>query len=439
MPISIPKASKKNSPQRKKRVRKMTSRLVRGMRDITPIFASEQGIILNALSKTASFYGCLPTSPAFVEEVKLYTAFDPDARKKGVMVSKSRTSPTMLRMHMVPGIARSYLEHPTMRSRNPASFWYYGDIFQLPDAVGKDHSNRTQGGVLMLAAPDPVYDAQTIAIAYKMIERLGLGPVTVRVNSSGCRTCHKSFTKKLHDKYSSISASLCTSCRAAYRQNSIIPTLCDDESCKKAKEEFPVLLDNLCASCKKHFTTTLEYLDEIGIPYMIDPFLLRHESYWSRTIFEIYHEQSQQKIVRGGRMDNLSRLLSGSAIPMVGFDFFADDLISLFSDKQKDSALPKPRVSLIFIGEQAKRRSLSLMEQFYRSSIPVRELLSRSSLNTKLEIAKARGAKVVLILGQKEVFEDTVLVRTLSTGAQDTVPIDKVIQEVKKRLRSKAR
>ena len=115
-------------------------------------------------------------------------------------------------------------------------------------------------------------------------------------------------------------------------------------------------------------------------------------------------------------------------------NFFGDELVEQMKKnaKKKNSS---NSVFLLHMGEEAKRRSLSLIRELHDTHIPVREMFSKTSLNSQLTSAHKEGARIVLILGQREVFEEVVIIRDLSSGIQETIPLNRVVKEVRRRLK----
>ena len=210
--------------------------------------------------------------------------------------------------------------------------------------------------------------------------------------------------------------------------------MCQKNNCQEKKESAPVFLDHLCSLCKAHFKRVLEYLDEMETPYLVDPYLVRDTSISSRTIFELYGNDGEVLVGKGGRHDALSPLLTGPRMPSVGFEFFGDELVEQIkkSTKKKNSS---NLVFLLHMGEEAKRRALSLIRELHDTHIPVREMFSKTSLSSQLTSARKEGARVVLILGQREVFEEVIIIRDLCSGIQETIPLNRVVKEVRRRLK----
>ena len=125
-----------------------------------------------------------------------------------------------------------------------------------------------------------------------------------------------------------------------------------------------------------------------------------------------------------------------NSLPAVGSALGVERLIEVMKAQGLSGfARPKPRVFLIQIGKPAKKKAFYLVEEFYKAGIKVIESLGKESLKSQLKLADKEGVDVALILGQKEVFEESIIVRDMKSGAQETVPLAKIIKAVKKKLK----
>ncbi|MDP2864039.1 MAG: ATP phosphoribosyltransferase regulatory subunit, partial [bacterium] len=193
--------------------------------------------------------------------------------------------------------------------------------------------------------------------------------------------------------------------------------------------------------CHNHFKEVLEFLDEIELPYRLNPYLVRGLDYYTKTVFEIYGDtgeaRAQDALVGGGRYDALVKLLGGKDTPAVGGAAGIERIIQTM--KTKDIKIPKEgseaKVFLAQLGELAKRKSLKLFEDFRKAKIPVFESFGRDSLKAQLNRANRLGIKYTLILGQKEALEGTIIIRDMETGKQETAAMEKVVREMRKRLK----
>jgi len=180
----------------------------------------------------------------------------------------------------------------------------------------------------------------------------------------------------------------------------------------------------------------LEYLDEISLPYTLNPYLVRGLDYYNRTVFEIFAEGFSFAIAAGGRYDYLAELLSGRSVYGVGGSLGTERLIEVMKAKGfVGLEKTKAKVFLVHIGNEAKKRSLSLIEEFKKEGIIVSETLGKELLKSQLAIADKKKVDLALILGQKEVFEESIIIRDMKTGAQEAVPLKNVVEEVRRRLK----
>ena len=202
------------------------------------------------------------------------------------------------------------------------------------------------------------------------------------------------------------------------------------------------MLDSLCSSCSKHFKHVLEFLDELKLPYQFDNHLVRGLDYYSKTVFEIFTGMKNKEgesfdfaLAGGGRYDYLFDLFGAKQPNGVGAAAGLDRIIDVM--KQADVSLGlrnKASVFFIHIGDYAKKRSLVLMEDLRSNGILIKESLGKSSLGAQLRTANKEGSEFALIFGQKEAFEESIIIRDLTHGVQEIVPLDKMVKEIKKRL-----
>jgi histidyl-tRNA synthetase len=212
----------------------------------------------------------------------------------------------------------------------------------------------------------------------------------------------------------------------------------------KVREEAPQMMDWLCDDCRNHLFKVLEYLDELKIPYQLEPSLLRTYDFYNRTVFEIYPSGRKEEdgeplsLAGGGRYDTLIQMLGGNPTPATGFSVGIERLVNMM--KLTRAELPPvagPDVYVAQISELARQKTFSFFEALRAERFSVRANLSKSSLKAQLDLAVKFGAKIVLILGQKEVLEGTVIMRDMESGNQEVINMNRVVPEVKKKLKEK--
>ncbi len=272
------------------------------------------------------------------------------------------------------------------------------------------------------------------------MKELKIKDLIIEINSIGDFQCRPYYKKALTNYLKKYQMALCGDCKTRLKENPLRVLDCKNEKCKEIASGAHQVIDYLCEECHNHFKEVLEYLDELDLPYRLNPFLVRGLDYYTKTVFEIFEEnadgQKQGTLVGGGRYDGLIKLLGGKDSPACGAAGGAERIVSIM--KSQEIKIPKHIPSQIFLtqlGGLAKKKSLKLLEEFRRANIPVAESLSRDSLKTQLRIADKLEVKHALIIGQKEALDETVIIREMETGKQETVKLDKVIEEMKKKIK----
>ncbi len=350
-----------------------------------------------------------------------------------------------LRPEATTSIVRAYLQHGMQNWPQPVKLWCFGPFYRYERPQAGRYRQFYQLDLEVLGEAASVIDAQIIQIFLNVLTELKLKDLIVAVNSIGDSQCRPYYKKLLVSHFKSYKSTLCSDCKKRLKENPLRILDCKKEKCRKIVQQVPQTVDHLCKECKEHFKEVLEFLDEIGVPYVLDPYLVRGLDYYNRTVFEIFSKETKEEdnfakaknaLVGGGRYDNLVKVLGGKETPGCGGAMGVERVIDLIKQRGLKLFRPnhQPQVFLAQLGKLAKRKSLKLLEEFRRAKIEIGEALGRDSLRAQLKIADRQAVKYVLILGQEEALGGEILIRDMKTGKQIAVKIDKVIREVGKRL-----
>jgi len=339
-----------------------------------------------------------------------------------------------LRPEFTASVVRSYLENGLHRLPQPLKLYYFGPVFRHEKPQAGRYRQFNQLGFEVLGGEsDPIYDSQVIISAYRFLEELKAKNLMVQINSVGCRVCRPNYKKKLVEYYKK--QDTCKECDERLEKNPLRLLDCKNEACQIIKLNAPSILDSLCVVCKKHFKEVLEYLDEVNIPYTLNPYLVRGLDYYNRTVFEIFREGSDLAIAGGGRYDYLSEMLGGKPTPATGVSIGLERVVEMLrADLNGQPIKVKPKIFLVHVGEMTKKRALLLIEEFRKANMPIMEALGKDSLSAQLERAAKMSSPFALILGQKEAYEGSIILRDMATGVQESIPLSKIVEEVKRRL-----
>lgn len=422
---------------------KVKFQTVTGMHDIYGEDQKYYEKIEKELKKISEFYHFKKITTPILEEADLFirsVGEETDIVEKEMYVLKTKGRDILvLRPEGTAPIVRSYIEHGMVSQPQPIKFWYYGPYFRYEKPQAGRYRQFWQAGFEVLGDSSSVYDAQIIAIAYNLLGEIGLKKLIVNVNSIGCDECRKEYKKALLSFLRKQKDALCANCKKRTQKNVLRVLDCKDDKCRQVLEDAPQILDFICEDCKKHFKQVLEYLEELNIPYRLDPFLVRGLDYYSRTVFEIGFcegDDSLGSLVGGGRYDDLSSQLKSSDIPAVGFAMGVERVIAAMQIKGIKPEDNKPeRIFIIQVGDLARKRALGIIEEFRRAKIDIAESISKDSMKAQLTKANKLGIKIVLILGQKEALEKNIIIKNMETGRQSVVSQENIVKEVKKAIK----
>jgi len=437
------KSSKKKTKKNFDKGKKFLFQTPKGMHDILPGEQPWWEKLRKASQETANFYNFSRIDTPILESVELFergTGMTTDIVEKEMFTLRTRGGDKLaLRPENTPGIVRAYFEHGLSRLPQPLKIFYFGPFFRYQQPqFGRFRQFHQIGFEILGGEDDPIYDSQAILVGFRFLEELKIKKPSVQINSLGCKNCRAAFRRKLTDYYKKLTNKICKDCRRRLTLNPLRLLDCKNEDCEKLKAKAPVALDCLCSSCRSHFRETLEYLDELKLPYTLNTHLVRGLDYYNRTVFELFSEGFNIALGGGGRYDYLAEMLGGrkSGLAAVGCALGAEAIIEVMKAQGLPGILrPRAKVFFIQIGKPAKKRGLSLIEEFYKSGIKVIESLGKESLKSQLKAADKEECEMALILGQCEVFEESIIIRDMKSGVQETVPMAKVVDEIKRRIK----
>jgi len=413
-----------------------------GMHDILPEEQKYYERIYEVVSKMADFYGFGKIDTPIVEDTDLFSrgiGLSTDIVKKEMYTLKTKGGDSLsLRPEWTAPIVRSYIEHGMYSKPQPLKLWYFGPCYRYERPQAGRYRQFWQFGFEIFGEDNAVIDAQIIQIFYNILKELKLKNISVEVNSIGDSNCRPYYKKLLSNYFRSRESSLCSNCKKRLKENVLRVLDCKEEKCQPIKVEAPQIIDHLCDSCHAHFKEVLEFLDEIDLPYNLNPHLVRGLDYYTNTVFEIFSGKGDIKnaLGGGGRYNKLVKLIGNKDIPACGAAGGVERIISLMKEQEIEvGKVPEIQIFLAQLGNLAKRKSLRLLEDFRKARVRVAESFGRDSLKVQLNRADKIGSKYTLILGQKEALEGVIIIRDMASGKQDIVKLEEVVAKVKKKLK----
>ena len=420
--------------------------LVRGTKDILPTEQNFWSFVKNISESIANAYRFERIDTPIIEDARLFlraVGKQTDIIEKEIFTFLDKGGEMLaLRPEGTAPIVRAYVNHGMINLPQPVKLWYSGPMFRHDRPQSGRYRQFHQVGFEIIGDPKPSADAELIAVANAMCADLGLN-VIFAINTLGDSVCRQNYLDELTGYYRSVRSQLCETCKRRMIKNPLRLLDCKDARCLKIKSNAPQIVDFICEDCKNHLMKLLEYLDELGISYVLDPHLVRGLDYYTRTVFEIFLKDGekadepirQNALGGGGRYDTLIEALGGRQTAACGFALGAERLITKTRDRNVAvPGAPAIKVFLAALGETAKRKALKLFEDIRKSGITIASNFSKETLKGQLEIANKLNVDFTLILGQKEVIDETLIIRDMSTGVQEIVDVKKVLNILKKKL-----
>ena len=343
-----------------------------------------------------------------------------------------------LRPEMTASVARAYVNHGMLNMPQPVKLWYHAPMFRYDRPQAGRFREHHQIGFEVLGEAHPIVDAELITIGYNLIKSLGL-EATVQINSIGTKESRATYIEKLVEYYRSNRSKICEDDKRRLTKNPLRVLDCKVPECQPVKEGAPQILDSLDEESKNHFMRVLEYLDDAGVTYALNPFLVRGLDYYSRTVFEFYssgdEEASQSSLGGGGRYDALIEMIGGRPTPAAGVALGVERLVSRMRAKGLDKEIDgRPDVFVAQLGEAARKKTLGLVEELRRAGVSASSNMAKDGLKQQLEMANRGGARFTVILGQKEILDGTIIIRDMDSGIQEICDFKKVANELKRKL-----
>jgi histidyl-tRNA synthetase len=407
-----------------------------GMEDIAPEADPLWGLLFRRLSRLARIYGFEKTEPPLLEDFRLFEQFYKTDPKKLDTILKIQASEAQaaLRPSFLPGILRQYYSNK-IYDKSPLSKWSYLGPVVSSNSDGIQVSDY-QYGFEVFGQFNHLTEAQVVGGVWEMIQQLGLKDSVLEINHLGKEDCQLSYSQTLQDFLQGKKYQLCDDCNNHMDSRVLNVFRCTNLDCQTLLSEAPAVLDFLDEEARKHFTNILEALDEMGVPYQLNP-LYAGPAGHGKTNLVIKCKVKGETVILGeaGYHESLIQSLCGKSYSCFGFVGSLSVLKKALEDnKVVANREIKTDVFLVPLGELAAKRSLRLFKDLTSQQITVYDHFGNAGVKNQLKAAENGHAPIALIMGQKEAMDEMVILRDVKSGMQEVISYDKIVSEVKKRL-----
>ncbi len=331
-----------------------------------------------------------------------------------------------LRPEGTAGVMRSVIEHNLDRGYLPVKLNYYGPFFRYERPQAGRYRQLQQVGVEAIGVDDPLLDAEIIALADRCYRSVGLTGFRLELTSLGDGTCRPRYREKLQEFLFALPLDEETRHRAE-----INPLRVLDDKRPEVQEmlaDAPLMLDHLSQESREHFETVTGTLDDLRVPYVINPRMVRGLDYYTKTTFEFVHDGlgAQSGIGGGGRYDGLMAQIGGQDLSGIGFGLGIDRTVLALEAEgvQLEGVDRRVDVFGVAIGDPARARMSLLVDALRASGIAADMSYGGRGLKGAMKGADRAGARYALVLGERELEAGQVAVKNLADQTQVDVALN---------------
>ncbi|MBU9712520.1 histidine--tRNA ligase [Evansella tamaricis] len=346
-----------------------------------------------------------------------------------------------LRPEGTASTVRSYVENKMFGWVNqPIKLYYIGPMFRYERPQSGRMRQFVQFGVEAMGSDDPAIDAEVIGLAMDFYRELGLSNLKLVINSLGDQESRTNHRKAMIKHFEPRIAEFCQDCQNRIQKNPLRILDCKVDRDHELMGTSPSILEFLNETSKTYFDNVQTYLNDMGISYVVDPTLVRGLDYYNNTAFEIMIEGKGFGAITtlsgGGRYNGLVEEIGGPTTPGIGFALSIERLIMAL--ESQGIALPLEEgldAFLIVLGENPKARAPKLLHDLRTNGITVDTDYLGKKMKGQMKAADRVNARYAIILGEDELNTNQIVLKSLLTGEQDTIPMEEVVGSLVTKLK----
>jgi histidyl-tRNA synthetase len=414
-------------------------RAVRGMNDILPEEAARWEALEDTLRTWLRSYGYRNIRTPLVEATALFRraigeSTDIVEKEMYSFEDSLNGEHLTLRPEATASTVRAALEHSLLYG-GPQRVYYLGPMFRHERPQKGRYRQFHQVGAEALGYAGPDVDAEMLLMCHRLWRLLGLDDIQLELNSLGSLDERKDHRAALIAYLESNAADLDEDARRRMHTNPLRVLDSKNPAMKPLLDGAPVLATYLRDASLRHFQAIQQVLNEAGIPFRINPRLVRGLDYYNLTVFEWITDRlgAQGTVCGGGRYDGLFEQLGGKPQPACGWALGIERLFALLELNRKAQAIPQASVYLVNHGAGAQSAAFRVAELLRDQGLSVLQHAGGGSFKAQMKRADASGASVAVILGEDEVTAGEASVKPLRVvQEQFSVPERSLAEAVKK-------
>jgi histidyl-tRNA synthetase len=375
----------------------------RGTHDVLPSDARWWHLV-RVMEEVAALYGWGRIQTPGFEDTAIFertSGAASDVVHKEMYTFQDRSNRSLtLRPEATAPIARAYIEHGLHREPQPVKAYTIASMYRYA-APGKGrYREHWQLSVEALGSEDPALDAEIIQLYHELLRRLGVKQWELHLNSIGDADCRPQYVERLNEWLDAHEDVLDEDARHKRATSPLQVFDVKNERLSAALADAPKIGESLCDACREHFEQVQRYLDLYGVPYVLDPTLVRGLDYYSRTTFEFLapFENANSSICGGGRYDGLVEAIGGPPTPGIGFGAGLERLILAL--ELEDITVEAPRLDVFFVVDKGapRERVLQAVADLRRAGVSADvDYAGRSFKGQMTQAGRSRAKTIVIV------------------------------------------
>jgi histidyl-tRNA synthetase len=323
-------------------------------------------------------------------------------------------------------VCRAYIEHGMHKLPQPVKLWYLSTFFRAEAPQKGRYRQFWQVGAEVIGTDSPEADAELIVLLAEVLEAMAVRDTRLRLSSLGTPETRAEYREELTAFLRAHEDSLAPEVVARIEMNPMRAFDASDATTRRTMQDAPTLLDRLAPSDAEHFGRVRELLDDAGLPYELDPTLVRGLDYYTRTVFEFASDAlgAQSGVGGGGRYDGLMEIVGGHPTPASGWAAGVERI--LLAAPEQPVAPPSVDLFVAVTAPDGERAAFTLATEARRAGLGVQQELTGRSLKGQLKQADRIGARFVALIGA----EPVVGLKNMESGEQTEHELQSVIPAI---------
>ncbi len=412
----------------------LTVKRPNGTQDIVPNEVNKWHTVESVVKDTAEQFGFREIRIPTFEETGLFVRSVGDTtdvvQKEMYTVSSAGEKTYTLRPEGTAGTIRAIIENGILNEGLPQKVYYTLSCFRHEKAQKGRLREFHQFGCELLGSASPAADADAIALAHNVLDRLGLKNIRLNINSIGCPECRAKYREALKAYFEPHRSELCETCRERLDKNPMRLLDCKSKEDQEIAKDAPVITDYLCEECAAHFESVKKQLGIMGIDFVVNPKIVRGLDYYTRTVFEFISEDigSQGTVCGGGRYDGLVEELGGKPTPALGFAMGLERIL-LTMEAQGCEFMEQRTCDLYLVsmGDAAAEKAVEITARLREEGFYVEYDLVGRGLKAQMKYADKIRAKYVIVIGDSELESGSAKLKNMATGEQSDISLGEAL------------